>query len=250
MTDRAIICGEGSLLYRDAQLTVPSGTTLYPQTEIEIRSIGQSVQVALPDGTLGYVPTNVKIRRIQAVFLNQREVTVHQQSSAMSPIVWEMERGEEFLTLELVKADDGDWIRVRRSNGDEGFLRGDVKVTAAAELRAEMANRINRGCSVQVLMKELRKQGIAETAATRLITEAEEADTEVEAAPDPLVLKYERHMVCGILWAVGGTIATVEGYRFAASSPGGGKYIVFWGAIVFGAVDFFRGLFGVIRCSR
>jgi hypothetical protein len=50
-------------------------------------------------------------------------------------------------------------------------------------------------------------------------------------------------MFFGALWAIGGTIATVIGY---SSAGGGGKYIVFWGAIVFGAVDFFVGLSGWI----
>ena len=52
-----------------------------------------------------------------------------------------------------------------------------------------------------------------------------------------------RKMFFGALWAIGGTIATVIGY---SSAGGGGKYIVFWGAILFGAVDFFIGLSGWI----
>src|SRR5215216_16135 len=52
-----------------------------------------------------------------------------------------------------------------------------------------------------------------------------------------------RKMFFGALWAIGGTIATVIGYN---SAGGGGKYIVFWGAILFGAVDFFVGLSGWI----
>lgn len=48
-----------------------------------------------------------------------------------------------------------------------------------------------------------------------------------------------RKMFFGALWAGGGTIATVLSY---GSASGGGKYFVFWGAILFGAVDFLIGL--------
>jgi hypothetical protein len=46
-------------------------------------------------------------------------------------------------------------------------------------------------------------------------------------------------MVLGALWCVGGIIVTVATYRFA--SENGGTYVVTWGAIVFGAMQFFRG---------
>ncbi|HVE55194.1 MAG TPA: hypothetical protein VNB22_00090 [Pyrinomonadaceae bacterium] len=62
-----------------------------------------------------------------------------------------------------------------------------------------------------------------------------------ESSPDASAAL--RKMFFGALWAIGGTIATVIGY---SSAGGGGKYIVFWGAIVFGAVDFFVGLSGWI----
>jgi len=52
-----------------------------------------------------------------------------------------------------------------------------------------------------------------------------------------------RKMFFGALWAIGGTIATIIGYN---SAGGGGKYIVFWGAILFGVVDFLIGLNGWI----
>ena len=52
-----------------------------------------------------------------------------------------------------------------------------------------------------------------------------------------------RKMFFGALWAIGGTIATAVSYN---SASGGGKYFIFWGAILFGAVDFLIGLNGWI----
>jgi hypothetical protein len=52
-----------------------------------------------------------------------------------------------------------------------------------------------------------------------------------------------RKMFFGALWAIGGTFATVLSYN---STGGGGKYFIFWGAILFGAIDFLVGLNGWI----
>jgi len=52
---------------------------------------------------------------------------------------------------------------------------------------------------------------------------------------------YKRKMRNGILWAVGGTVVTV--WTYTASSQGV-TYFVAWGAIVYGIIDFLRGLFG------
>ena len=41
-----------------------------------------------------------------------------------------------------------------------------------------------------------------------------------------------------------GVILTTATYLFALHAPNGGTYIIAWGAIVFGAVRFFQGLFG------
>lgn len=48
-----------------------------------------------------------------------------------------------------------------------------------------------------------------------------------------------RRMWIGAAWAIGGTLVTVITF---AAAQGGGTYIVAWGAIVFGAIDFLRGL--------
>ena len=50
-----------------------------------------------------------------------------------------------------------------------------------------------------------------------------------------------RNMAIGGVVCVAGLVITGVTFSAAASS-GGGSYIVFWGAIVFGAIQFFRGL--------
>jgi hypothetical protein len=49
-----------------------------------------------------------------------------------------------------------------------------------------------------------------------------------------------RNMLVGGLVCIGGILVTVLTYSIASSA--GGSYFVAWGAIVFGAIQFFRGL--------
>lgn len=49
-----------------------------------------------------------------------------------------------------------------------------------------------------------------------------------------------RNIVFGALWCIGGIVVTAISYSAAVN--GGGTYLVTWGAVVFGAVQFFRGL--------
>ena len=51
-------------------------------------------------------------------------------------------------------------------------------------------------------------------------------------------------MMVGLCWCIGGIIVTVISYTTAAGGPGGGSYIVAWGAILFGGIRFLKGLAG------
>jgi len=51
--------------------------------------------------------------------------------------------------------------------------------------------------------------------------------------------KASRDMVVGGLWCGGGILVTAATYSSAA---GGGSYVVAWGAILFGGLQFLRGL--------
>jgi len=50
----------------------------------------------------------------------------------------------------------------------------------------------------------------------------------------------QRQMIIGALWCIGGIAVTAATYS-AASGPGGGSYVVAWGAILFGGLQFVRG---------
>lgn len=55
----------------------------------------------------------------------------------------------------------------------------------------------------------------------------------------------KKNMLYGALWCIGGIVVTVATY--SAASSGGGSYVVAWGAIIFGAIQFLKGLFQFLK---
>ena len=51
-----------------------------------------------------------------------------------------------------------------------------------------------------------------------------------------------KDMIWGALWFIGGSLVTLITYSNASSSPSGGRYTVAYGAIIFGLIQFFRGV--------
>jgi len=49
-------------------------------------------------------------------------------------------------------------------------------------------------------------------------------------------------MIFGALWCFGGIAVTAMTYK-ASANAGGGRFVLAWGAILFGGIQFFRGLF-------
>ena len=66
-------------------------------------------------------------------------------------------------------------------------------------------------------------------------------DLVAEARSRALREAGRRNMVFGALWCIGGFVVTAVTYQ-AAANVGGGPYVIAWGAILFGAIQFFRGL--------
>ena len=61
------------------------------------------------------------------------------------------------------------------------------------------------------------------------------------AAPQKVTKESaQRNMLFGALWCIGGILMTAWGY--SSVSRGGGTYFIFWGAIIFGGIQFFQGL--------
>ena len=51
-----------------------------------------------------------------------------------------------------------------------------------------------------------------------------------------------QNMGLGALWFIGGSAVTLFSYEAAAETPGGGHYFLAWGAIIFGGIQFVKGV--------
>ena len=90
------------------------------------------------------------------------------------------------------------------------------------------------------------KKSIEETKAALIENGLRAEDADVVIANLQNQYKQEKreagnkNMHYGALWCVGGLLVTILTYSAASD---GGTYVVAWGAVIFGAIQFFKGLF-------
>lgn len=74
---------------------------------------------------------------------------------------------------------------------------------------------------------------------------ARQADVALaEAEWEQAEQQAKRDVIAGALFLIGGIAITAFTYDMAASSPGGGTYMLAWGPMLYGVVRLCRGLFG------
>jgi len=117
---------------------------------------------------------------------------------------------------------------------------------ALRALTAYVVARLGEGTSVENIREELVKEGgIGRDAAEKFVAAVHtQLMEEVRRSPEGRKVlrdKYARHMLYGILWIAGGGLVTLLTYSMA---KGGGIYFIFWGAMLWGAIDFIWGLVG------
>jgi hypothetical protein len=125
------------------------------------------------------------------------------------------------------------------SSGDTAALRA---------LNDSILRALAGGTKPQAVVKQLIKRGVPAEGARRLVAEASAALDAYWKSPEgrqALGKRYRGRMIRGLLWAVGGLVVTAITY--ASASDKGGTYYIFWGAVLFGAIDFFAGFVGWLR---
>ena len=96
------------------------------------------------------------------------------------------------------------------------------------------AEQMEANVSHTQIVSTLVEKGIDEESASTIVEQVAEARREAFHSAG------KKNMIFGALWAVGGTVVTIGSY--SAVSEGGGRYVVAWGAVIFGVIQFFRGL--------
>ena len=117
----------------------------------------------------------------------------------------------------------------------EATLEQEQYIQAVYEHAADL---MRSGMKDQDIVNNLVEQGLDSESATAVVNNLDQMRNEQVRA------QGKKNMAFGALWAVGGTVVTAATYSAAS---GGGTYVVAWGAIVFGAIQFIQGL---VQSSR
>src|SRR5579872_7323138 len=194
---------------------------------------------------------------MKARIIEQPAMVYNDAGPAAMPIV-QLPVGLEVELGGIKKQGGQTWVGVTLPNGQTGFLTGDVRiyhiknvtllqdgvnVYTGPSLQAPVAARFPKNAKFQITDSvqldgatwvRIRDAGGLEgfIQGGTMIRVQQEAATATKALGG-------KNMLVGGLWCVGGTVVTV-GSMVAAQ--GGGYYLVTWGAIVFGGIQFFRGL--------
>lgn len=249
---KALLKDDKVKFHLDAELAQPPASELSAGTEVELgESPGPSFPVVLPDGRHGFIPKDTLFQPFQRAFLDKNKADVLAAPMKAAPVVRTLEKGSEFEIVATVPGDGQEWVRIRDLNGADGYLDGKVKVMTVAKLNELIAGDLSRRIKPQAIVKGMaRLRKIPEARGQELVDAANKAFTEMASSPEgrkALAAKNARLMGIGFLWAVGGIIVTAVSYSAASSSPTGGRYIIAWGAVLFGLFDIARGFFGWLK---
>lgn len=95
------------------------------------------------------------------------------------------------------------------------------------------AEQMAGGATDRQIQEMLVEKGLDADAANTVVSNLAEHRTQARSSAG------QKDMLYGALWCIGGIVVTVVTLQAAA---GGGTYVVAWGAILFGGIQFFRGL--------
>jgi hypothetical protein len=107
---------------------------------------------------------------------------------------------------------------------------------------------LGSGQRPQAVARQLQRKGMPRGAANQIVAEASAALDAYQKSPEGRMALAKRdrgRMTRGLLLAIGGLVIT--GITYALASGKGGTYYIFWGAVLFGAIDFFAGFLGWLR---
>jgi hypothetical protein len=94
------------------------------------------------------------------------------------------------------------------------------------------ANSLRDGMPTGQIINKLVERGASPEFAEAIVHELQEAIIEAHKS------EGRKNMLYGGLWCGGGTLVTVLSYAMA---EGGGSFVLAWGAIIFGGIQFLRG---------
>ncbi len=98
------------------------------------------------------------------------------------------------------------------------------------------AQLMKAGQSNASIVDALTKKGLGREVAHKVVDNLQQARSKASHS------SANRNMLVGGVICIIGILVTIGTYAAASHSSSGGSYVVAWGAIIFGAIQFFRGL--------
>jgi hypothetical protein len=186
------------------------------------------------------------------------ETTMRQNAGESGAVTAVLPAGEEVDFIRLEKTANQKWCYISRANGEKGYVPGTTAVRAlvqarleqpAAELRvapdpnAAVVRQL-RKAEMLLLLQTVPGQGGNWVVVRGVDGQEGFLDGKARIKKEAVVRQNtpQHDMLVGGLWCVGGIVVTVLSY----GSKGG---IIAWGAIVFGGIQFFRGLIRLMSKS-
>lgn len=113
-----------------------------------------------------------------------------------------------------------------------------------------VADEMSRGTGHDDIKAVLMEGGLTAEAADSVIEDvARERMNAIalrqKAAKEAKRAEAKSDMLYGALWCIGGLVVTIGSFVLADAN-GGGRYVVTWGAVIFGAYQFFRGVMNYV----
>jgi hypothetical protein len=167
-----------------------------------------------------------------------------------------LEQGAEIEFGAVIKKSGKKWVEVLMPTGQKGYipaetkvfhlrmaapLQNNVKIYHDATEHSLVLNTLKRGSKV-LLVEVVRRDG-RDWVKVREPNGVEgyiSGQTRLRVTPPKTKALARKNMISGVLWCIGGIIVTTA--TMSAASEGG-TYIIAWGAILFGAVQFIQGVY-------
>ena len=122
-----------------------------------------------------------------------------------------------------------EFVRSVKTNITES-VRKNITESDLDVAKRELASGTNRNN----IIKGLINRGLTQTEADMAFEMAQSEMLGSSEGQHQLADMYRRRMMRGLVITIAGIVITTVSYNSAASSPGGGTYLICWGAILFG----------------
>jgi hypothetical protein len=196
---------------------------------------------------------------MRARIVDQRAIVYSEPDAASAPVT-QANPNEEVELGGIKKRDGKGWVAVRLASGQTGYLEGSVKIfhikpVTLLDRQAEVHSEPSSSSPVKTRFRRNARFLLVDNVSTdgkgwvkvrdnAGIEGFVDGGTRIKRIAEITKSVGQKNMLYGALWCVGGIAVTAGTYAIASS--GGGTYFIAWGAVLFGGIKFFKGLYQFI----